>query len=1071
MGTLPPNRLSMPKRLQIILLCAIFGVTLTAQDLQVRHFTEKDGLPSSHILSIFKDSHGLLWIGTDAALCTYNGYEFSVLTTREGKTIDNIWSIAEDKKGNLWFGSNGNGIYRYDGHEFFRFTTDNGLSDNNVRFLYYSARFDLIAACSYQGANIIRGDSVVRSPEFMGTADHTFTLTKALDGDDFILFTALGWINPTRYYPAQNKFVCINDKGVRYPNAAVFVYITSGGDTVFSEYPRGIRILARSGMIREPSIGQVFNMDEDKHGNLWMASWSFKNRDLTDGVFRYDGQKFVNFKEQLGIKDKSIWTVMCDRDQDHVWVGTETEGLFWFRSSEISQKGPLDLGLEELHINHLYIDSGDTLWISDQRELLRQDPGGQVTRVEKRPMILAFQEYWKEPRRNVFVTIDSIQRALRTMPVSKFAGFEREIPFEFGNILEVPGQGIYFSNRFGLFSTRNGRTEYHGSEGSEGVFNFISPDTIVLAGLGQSVINPRFRNKSANITINQKPDNTYMSKASGFIQFDKKGNPQNINTLDKRDGSLWYSSWTSGLWRSEGLRLVNLNKSDSTINKNIADLCFDRLGHLIFASRKGDVSIAKITGENLETLWRIMGTDGLLGNTVNWLQVSPDNHLWVGTNLGLNCINLNKLYDTGKTEIRIFDKEEGYTGQGSASSAIDSKGILFVAGENSLIRVNTARLLSDTVKQRKVVLRGVKINGSSVSDQMVRDLNHGTLLNDLVRVQSDQSDFVFYFDVLNYFDSGKDLFRYKLEGHSEQWSEWSIAREAVFTNLPHGRYHLQVESRNQSTLVNAEPLSVEVMIPPAFWHRWYNRVLAFLLLVGLIFFITIKIVDKRRLEQISRVEMKRKVLELEMKALQNQMNPHFVYNSLSGIQHSILEQNTEEALGYISDFSKVMRISLENASSTFIPLVKEIEFLNSYLRLEQMRFSGLFDYQIINRSENQTVAISIPSMMIQPFAENSIRHGFAKLQRKGVLTIEFELIQPETIKCTITDNGRGRANAAKLRPIKDKPERVHSTGITEMRIQLFNQPGEPEKFKIIYTDLAGPEGPSGLKVELILPAN
>jgi len=1052
---------------RVILILAFCTLPVTAQNFQVRHFTERDGLTSSAVRCIFKDSQGLIWIGTDAALCTYDGSSFTVVKTPENKTLDKIWSIDEDKNGNLWFGSNLDGIYLYNGYSYKRITTDNGLSTNQIRYLYYSKRFDLIAACSDQGAQIIRGDSVIRSPKWMGSADQPLTLTKAADAEDYIYFTSIGQINPTRYYPDQNRFVNVNDKGSRYPEAAVSVWISSGGDTVFGEYPSGVTIINPKGKIRNPSPGQVFYVDEDRQGNFWMASWSYKNRDLIPGVFRYDGKDFVNYKDQLGIRDRSIWTVYCDREQDVNWIGTENDGLYWFRTSEISESGPAELGLEELSINQLYVDSRDNLWVSDNLDLIRISPDGRKYRMEKTPMIQAYQDYWKETRRNIYVATDSVQKKLRTLPAGKFSDFSKNTPFEFGKVIEDADGTIFFSNRFGLFSLKDQKTDYHGPTGSEGTFRFGGRDTMVFAGWGPTLINPCLSNQSANLT-GDGPVNTSIEGA-GFIQFNKRGDPRNINRIVSHNGCLWFASWTTGLWMSRGMRLVHFNESDPSIDNNIADLGFDKQGHLIFASGRGEICIAEVRGDSINILWRINSSDGIRGSTLNWIRIGPDDHLWAGTNLGLNCIDLQALFDKKQTVIRFFDNENGYNGQGSLRAAMDSRGILYVAGENSLIRVNTSGLLATPDHKGKVILRELKLNGEAMPDRKLREINKANTLAKIVRINPKQSDFIFGFDNLNYINSGKDLYRYKLGGYDERWSEWSQSRQAVYTNLPNGNYLLIVESYNISTLVGAEPLSVKFVVPPSFWQRWYNQVLAFMFIVGMIFIATIRIVDQKRLRQISQVEMKRKVLELEMKALQNQMNPHFVYNTLSGIQHSILEQNTEEAMGYISDFSKVMRISLENASSTFILLSREIEFLNSYLRLEQMRFPGLFDFQIGNLTEPSANTISIPSMVIQPFAENSIRHGFRNLKRKGLLTIGFEMIESEVIKCTITDNGNGRVFNPSRSTQQPQSDRVHSTAITAMRIQLFNQPGEYEKYKVIYTDLSDTDGPCGLRVELILP--
>jgi len=224
--------------------------------------------------------------------------------------------------------------------------------------------------------------------------------------------------------------------------------------------------------------------------------------------------------------------------------------------------------------------------------------------------------------------------------------------------------------------------------------------------------------------------------------------------------------------------------------------------------------------------------------------------------------------------------------------------------------------------------------------------------------------------------------------------------------------------------------------------------------------------DNERFKQLKKTEIEKKMLQLEMQALQAQMNPHFIFNCVSGIQYHVLANKMDEVLKYLSDFSKVVRVSFENVSLSMIPLDHEIDFLNSYLRLEQMRFEDKFEYNIQNLTEGKKGAILLPPMMVQPFAENSIKHGFSNLTRKGNLSIVFEAIEIDVLKCTITDNGIGRQKPMTQSGMNDKP---HGTVITETRLGLYNQPTSPEKYKIVYTDFIESEKNSGLKVELYLP--
>lgn len=140
MLTIKHYRIYLVKSLLLTILLYYNIDSLVAQNFTTRNYTAQDGLPSSAIRCIYKDSRGLLWIGNDGALCTYDGKSFSIIKTQEGKTLNQIWSITEDRQGCLWFGSYGEGVYNFDGQYYEQYTVKNGLSDNYIRKIFYSKK-------------------------------------------------------------------------------------------------------------------------------------------------------------------------------------------------------------------------------------------------------------------------------------------------------------------------------------------------------------------------------------------------------------------------------------------------------------------------------------------------------------------------------------------------------------------------------------------------------------------------------------------------------------------------------------------------------------------------------------------------------------------------------------------------------------------------------------------------------------------------------------------------------------------------------------------------------------------
>ena len=189
-------------------------------------------------------------------------------------------------------------------------------------------------------------------------------------------------------------------------------------------------------------------------------------------------------------------------------------------------------------------------------------------------------------------------------------------------------------------------------------------------------------------------------------------------------------------------------------------------------------------------------------------------------------------------------------------------------------------------------------------------------------------------------------------------------------------------------------------------------------------------------------ELKRQASDLQMQALRAQMNPHFIFNSLSSINWFIMENDKEKASDYLTRFSRLMRMVL-NAQKPTIPLEDELTMLELYLDMERMRLNYSFDYSVTFTNAVDAGGISIPPMLLQPFCENAIWHGFANLdanasgsKTQGQLNINIKT-EGNMIEFAVTDNGIGRKEAEILARRSVKKERSKGLSITRERLALF----------------------------------
>jgi len=173
-------------------------------------------------------------------------------------------------------------------------------------------------------------------------------------------------------------------------------------------------------------------------------------------------------------------------------------------------------------------------------------------------------------------------------------------------------------------------------------------------------------------------------------------------------------------------------------------------------------------------------------------------------------------------------------------------------------------------------------------------------------------------------------------------------------------------------------------------------------------------------------------MQIKQQLLQNQMNPHFLFNVLTSIQNFVKNNENENASGYLSDFSRLTRIVLQSSAMESISLETEIELLTKYLKLEQLRLNNSFDYVIEPANFPEANEISIPPMMVQPFVENAVKHGMP-LDHKGQIKITISE-KSGYIIFEVEDNGSG-LNIEK----SDSSHVSMSTGIIRERTEILKQ--------------------------------
>jgi sensor histidine kinase YesM len=188
----------------------------------------------------------------------------------------------------------------------------------------------------------------------------------------------------------------------------------------------------------------------------------------------------------------------------------------------------------------------------------------------------------------------------------------------------------------------------------------------------------------------------------------------------------------------------------------------------------------------------------------------------------------------------------------------------------------------------------------------------------------------------------------------------------------------------------------------------------------------------------NRINSGRKVAEFKQRLLRSQMNPHFIFNSLTSIQNFILQHDDIKASVYLSRFSDLVRNILSNSLVEMITLEEEINTIENYLELQIIRFPEKFEYKINIDESLNLESINLPPMLTQPFIENAIEHGFKHIEHKGQIDLNF-IKNADYVVIQISDNGIGRQKSREMKSQEEKDHQSMATLITTERIVTISK--------------------------------
>jgi ligand-binding sensor domain-containing protein len=430
-----------------------------------------------------------------------------------------------------------------------------------------------------------------------------------------------------------------------------------------------------------------------------------------------------------------------------------------------------------------------------------------------------------------------------------------------------------------------------------------------------------------------------------------------------------------------------------------------------------------------EILEKFNKKNGLESDNVITLSIDENDRIWIGTDKGLFLIKEEK---NGVFEvIKPFSDLDLQNNE--VKTIATKKDTVFFATGNEFMGCR----YNDQFDVRKITVNisSLLINDSSISLQQTKFAPYQNRIKISLECPLTNS-------------GEKPLFLYALIKSTQKDTLWQKTQNATleFNSLSPDEYTLLISAKDPGIAYSkSNTLVWHFTITEFFYKTWWFYTLVLFAIFSIIFAVYF-FYNKQRQNRIQKeLEADAKINELKLQGLLSQMNPHFLFNSLNVIQKFITSNDDINALTHLSDFSDLMRESLDQTRRGHISLEDEFLFLEQYVNLEKKRFDNDFIFHIHNEIEDDLSDIIIPPMLIQPLVENAIKHGVANMKSpQGEIHVTFSLLHHSLLQVCIRDNGNQRSSSRK----DQKKKESHALNIIQERVELIKHGDFSGKFDI-----------------------
>ncbi len=1010
--------------------------------------TLQDGLSDDMVLCALQDKRGFMWFGTRNGLNRYDGYRITTFTRDQNDPYSlsdaSVHSLCEDRHGRMWVG------------------TADGLN----LFDPVSERFTHYRYAAHNPSGILPGVLISICEDRFGclwlVTNNTRRGIQKLDPEHGVFTTYRH--NPEDPYSISDDGmtgICVDKSG------ELWIATRSGGLNRYDHAHDRFINLNTAPEYRFVADKRLIRVFAASDGGLWLA-------ERTTNVWKVhiNGKhlkaELLQLDRRPNFYDNTVISI-TEGIGGTLWVGTEGGGFYTVdiqsrRFNQVTNTADI-YGLASNQVFMLYGDNYGDMWICT-------DMG--VERFHRRT------NYIRHFSRSALESIAPSYQKIRSL-------------------LLVDNRLLVGTGGYGLNVSKG--DEFH---------HYLNPDhstSLFSVDILSNTLNVLYRLRDGTLLTGTNNGLYKVDPATGkFSRFPYQiFGPRVWAICEGKDGVLWIGTLFNGLTRIDRRTgkveyyFAGQSAQQSGTPISVHEVHEDQHGNLWIGTNNGLYRMDRVANRPVQSAWNSSDSFSLSHNHI-WYIHERDGKLWLGTSGG----GMN-LFDPATGRCKRYGKKEGLPSDIICGMLEDRRGNIWASTNTGLFRFSPST--------GKVVTFGVD-DGVYISDfhfkACFRDTNGVMYFGgtggylcfhpDSMSIKTRPRRLIFtsfkvfdrklaldtallfkkqmilpyssnYFSVefasLDFAGVHHHQYRYKLDRYDRQWRHTDGTHPlAGYTDVPPGNYKLFVEVADAEGNWGGARATLGISITPAWWQVWWFQMAVLLCLVAIgVSLLRWYLGSMRR-----KGAMERRLVELQLHALRAQMNPHFIFNSLNSIYYYILNSENEKAQTYLGLFSVLLRQILEYSRRTFISISREIEILDLYLQLEAMRFSQRFGYKMSIAPDIDIERQFIPTMLLQPYVENAVKHGLLPKEKDCLLTIEFQR-RGDRIVCSITDNGIGRKMAGQIREQSQLPYTSQGLALSKERMTNLSEL-HGKLYGVEVQDLTTDTGEAlGTRIVLTFPAD